>query len=308
MLNIRSKSANKRVIFLFGPTGVGKTELLLRLDASRFAVINADSKQVYRHLDIGSAKPDSEVLSHIKHHLIDILDPWEQFTVGDFVKQADLAVAEIREEGKIPILCGGTAFYFKHFLFGLPTSPRSDAKTRARVDALAEEHGLTWCYQELERVDSISAQRIHPSDSYRIKRALEVYYKSGKPLSFYKLPSTIRAELEPCVIGLERPKEELEARIRQRVELMFEAGLVQEIETLRQLGASMAWPGIQGIGYREFFEQERTREEVIEKIKRNSQSYAKRQMTFFKRLPQVHWFHPQQEEEIQDHIERFLNA
>lgn len=308
MLSIRLKSANRRVIFLFGPTGVGKTELLLHLDANRFSVINADSKQVYRHLDIGSAKPDYEVLSHIEHHLINILDPWEQFTVGDFVKRADVAVAEICEEGKTPILCGGTAFYFKHFLFGLPTSPRSNAKIRAYVEALAKEHGLPWCYQELECVDPVSAERIHPSDGYRIKRALEVYYTSGKPLSSFKLSSTVRSELEPCIIGLERPKEELETRIQLRVEMMFAAGLEQEIETLRQLGASMEWPGIQGIGYREFFEQEREREEIVSKIKSNSQSYAKRQMTFFKRLPQVNWFHPNQHVEIQNLIDCFLNA
>lgn len=282
-----------RIVFLFGPTGVGKTDFLTRLDPDKFAVINADSIQVYRGLDIGSAKVSADVCAYIHHYLIDVEDPWNRFTVGRFLELADQAVLEIAAAGKIPILCGGTAYYFKHFLYGLSEAPASDPAVRQDVARETEEKGLDWAWHELEKVDPQSAGRIHPNDAYRITRALEVYRSSLRPLSDFKPSNRPRYGMHPLIYGLVRPQAELEQRITQRVEQMFQEGLLAEIRGLMARGAEESWPGMQGIGYREFFSARKEGECSISTIKaeiaRNSRLYAKRQMTFFKSFSQVNW-------------------
>lgn len=296
MSSIPLTTRSSRLIFLFGPTGVGKTALLERLFASRFQVVNADSKQIYRHLDIGSAKPEPSLMRRIPHHLIDIKEPWESFSVGEFVRLADDACDKIRISGDIPVICGGTAYYFKHFYYGMPASPKSDPHIRAKIADLAKERGLAWCHAYLEQVDPVSARRIHPSDLYRITRALEVYQSSGKPLSSFTVPTQARDGMRPLIIGLRREREELDARIETRVAQMFDRGLEREIQALRTMGARPEWPGMQGIGYREFFMAEEhpgwDPAEIARQIVRNSRLYAKRQMTFFRSLPEVRWVHP----------------
>ena len=297
-LTIRSNP----LIFLFGPTGVGKTELLQQLFTKHFAVVNADSKQIYRYMNIGSAKPEPALLQEIPHYLIDIKDPWEQFSVGAFVKLADQACLEIRDQGKVPIISGGTAYYFKQFYFGLPKSPKSDPVTRSKIAGLVKTHGLEWCYSRLQTIDPISAERIHPDDSYRITRALEVYEAAGRPLSSFSIPHKAREGMNPLIIGLTRDKAELEKRIVERVKSMFSKGLEQEIEQLMEMGAQADWPGMQGIGYREFFiakeNPDMATEDIAQLIIRNSRLYAKRQMTFFKSLPNVQWVHPDDTETL----------
>ncbi|MFA5468671.1 MAG: tRNA (adenosine(37)-N6)-dimethylallyltransferase MiaA [Sphaerochaetaceae bacterium] len=283
-------------MFLFGPTGVGKTELLEELFSDDYGVVNADSKQIYRYMDVGSAKPSPELRAKIPHYLIDILDPWESFSVGEFVKLADKACQELRALNKIPIICGGTAYYFKHFYYGLPTSPKSDPKVRRKVADEVAKRGLLWAYGRLEKVDPLSAAKIHPADRYRLTRALEVYETSGKPLSGYTLPNRAREGVNPVVIGLFRDKEELAQRIQARVEQMFEEGLVAEVEKLLQMGANAAWPGMQGIGYKEFLSG--SPEQAKAEIVRNSKRYAKRQMTFFRSLEGVNWVHPADKKKI----------
>ncbi len=310
MSNIPQTTKSNPLLFLFGPTGVGKTELLRHVFPHRFSVVNADSKQVYRYLDIGSAKPDTTILSEIPHHLIDIRDPWEQFTVGDFVTLADEACAEIAAQGRIPLLCGGTAYYFKHFYFGMPASPQSDPVIRERVGTWAREKGLPWCFQRLQELDPVSATRIHPADGYRITRALEVYEATGQPLSNFPPPAKPRNGIQPLVLGLQRDKAELHERIDTRVTSMFKNGLVAEFDRLLALGATENWPGMQGIGYREFFIARNTvgmdLDAVADLIRRNSRLYAKRQLTFFKSIPGVHWFHPDDEQGIKDIVENYL--
>lgn len=286
------------VIFLFGPTGVGKTELLMDLDPEKYSVVNADSIQVYRHLDIGSAKANSQTLQAIPHYLIDIFDPWQQFSVGDFVTYADQACREIHAQGKIPVLSGGTAFYFKHFYFGLAQAPPSDEGVRLRLATEIARRGDAWAYQRLAQVDPPSAKRIHPSDMYRVSRALEVYEGSGRPLSSYSVPSEPRNGMKPLVIGLWREGDELKQRIYLRVEQMFSEGLVSEIRHLIEMGADESWPGLQGIGYKEFFQARKSGEASLSmigsQIERNSRYYAKRQMTFFKSFADVLWMNPKE--------------
>jgi tRNA dimethylallyltransferase len=298
------------IIFLFGPTGVGKTDLLTNLDPSRFAVVNADSIQVYRHLDIGSAKASKELQSRIEHHLIDIREPNTQFTVADFIEEADTAIRSIASRGKVPIITGGTAFYFKHFLYGLSEAPASDEATRARVQALIDEKGRAWAHAYLCEVDPASGSRIHINDSYRISRALEVWQQSGRPLSSFDLPTTARRGMKPLIIALMREQEELHRRIRERVDQMFREGLEDEIRRLVAMGAQRSWPALVGIGYREFFTAlatgEYTRTMVGEEIVRNSRAYAKRQLTFFKSFADAQWFNASQTDAITATIESYV--
>ena len=297
------------VVFLFGPTGVGKTELLMDLDPEKYSVVNADSIQVYRHLDIGSAKAKAEILQAIPHYLIDVFDPWQQFSVGDFVAYADQACREIHAQGKIPVLSGGTAFYFKHFYFGLAQAPPSDESVRMSLAQKIQERGDAWAFKRLSQVDPPSAKRIHPSDMYRVSRALEVYEGSGRPLSSYTVPSTARNGMKPLVIGLWREGDELKERIAMRVKQMFSEGLVEEIRHLIDMGADESWPGLQGIGYKEFFQARKSGEASLsmigEQIERNSRYYAKRQMTFFKSFADVTWMNPQDKAPILSLIEAY---
>ncbi|MGN0906578.1 MAG: tRNA (adenosine(37)-N6)-dimethylallyltransferase MiaA [Bullifex sp.] len=295
---MRSNTPSKinKQVFLFGPTASGKTQLVEDFFSDGFQIINADSVQVYRYLDIGSAKPSEELLSRIHHYNVDILDPWEQFTVGEFIKRSDEAARQIVREGDIPLVTGGTAFYFRHYLYGLSEAPTADPEVRQHVQSLLDSEGKEALHERLEKADPVSAGRISINDTYRITRALEVYYQTGRPLSSFELPSQPRNGMKPLIIGLERPRDELYERIDRRVDIMFREGLVDEIRKLKAMGADSSWPAMGAIGYREFLEAEKTGEDSVSlisgKIKTASRRYAKRQITFFSSFPGVHWIHP----------------
>jgi tRNA dimethylallyltransferase len=299
------------IILLFGPTAVGKTDLVLELFRDRGEIVNVDSVQVYRELDIGSAKPDKFYLSQLPHHLIDIRDYNESFNTADFTRLADEAVKGIYQRGRIPVLAGGTAFYFRNFcLGGSDKAPAADLAVREQLEAEAEG-GLEPLWEELVAVDPSYAKKIHRNDKYRIVRALEVYRQSGRPLSSFRQNETFRDCYDYCVIGLERDREELYRRIDQRVNLMMDEGLLDEIKGLITHGAGMADPGLDAIGYKEFFEMGHrgcmTLSDTTDRIRRNSRRYAKRQLTFFKALPGVTWFHPEEKDKIFRHINSFLS-
>ena len=300
-----------KAIVLFGPTAVGKTELTETLFSKGYEIINSDSVQVYRGLDIGSAKPVKALQKRIVHHLLDIRDPHQQYTVGDFLHDAEVLVKEINDRGNIPILTGGTAYYFKQFIYGQAKTPPADMEIREKVRKLIEENGTSWAYSELAKVDKISSERINPNDIYRVSRALEVYYQSGKPLSSFSLGTEIRDDIDFLIIGLVRDKEILDQRINQRVDLMFKAGLYDEIKRLIDSGADASMPGMQGIGYQEFFVAKESGEMNINAIKaeiaKNSRQYAKRQMTFFRSFKDALFFSPDDIERIREEVNRFLS-
>lgn len=301
---------SNKLIFLFGPTSVGKTKLLTDICKDRFSVINADSIQVYKGLDIGSAKVSAEIMEKVPHYIIDILPPTKQFSVADFIEKADEAILDIRSKGRIPIISGGTAFYFKHFLYGLSSAPPTDPKVRDEIEKEIKQNGIKSIYDNLKMVDPISYERINPNDSYRIQRAVEVFRTCGKPLSSFSISTTPRNNMEPLIIGLFREKEEMARRLKLRVNLMMENGLMDEIKGLLRDGAKESWPGMQGIGYREFFEAIKTGEEsktqTLDKIVLNSKHYAKRQYTFFKSFENVNWMDANNEEEIKKLILDFV--
>ncbi|MCX7786215.1 MAG: tRNA (adenosine(37)-N6)-dimethylallyltransferase MiaA [Spirochaetes bacterium] len=292
------------LVLLFGPTGVGKTELILRLFAGIGEVISADSMQVYKGLDIGTAKPSLEVRSQVPHHLIDILDPREQYTAGEFVHRAEELIPQIDVRGRIPIISGGTAYYFKNFLYGLPETPVANPSVREWLDQRLELEGLPRLYEELKRIDPVAGERISPRDTYRILRALEVYYSTGRALSSYAVPVSPRLGRSYRLIGLIRDRKELYQRIDARVEEMFKQGLPEEVARLIALGYGEEDPGMRGIGYREFFQLGKegclTLSQVKTEIQKNSRRYAKRQITFFKSLPGVQWLHPNSIRSLKD--------
>jgi tRNA dimethylallyltransferase len=290
------------VVILFGPTASGKTEILERfVEKQGFPrppeLISADSMQVYRGMDIGTAKPSREQRSLFPHHLIDIRNPDEQFNAGEFVRLAEEAVRTIGERGALPLISGGTGFYLKNFVGGLSGAPPSDAALRA---ALWEElllRGSSSLMEELTACDPVSAARINLHDEYRLLRALEVFRSTGRPLSSYPVSGAGRRDYRLLIIGLTRSREELYRRIDERCAAMFRAGLTGEVKGLLDAGYGPGAPGMRAIGYREFFVEPspgdvRFSEDipaVQALVARNSRRYAKRQLCYFASIPGVTW-------------------
>lgn len=285
------------VIVLFAPTATGKTALAINIFGKsspsffkdKAELISADSMQVYKGLDIGTAKPDAEEQKELKHHLIDLYDIEKQWTVADFVHEADLLCKEIYGREKIPLIAGGTGFYIRNFILGLPETPVSDEKIRNQLKERIKAEGKEKLYEELCRIDPESALKININDEYRIVRALEVFYATGKPRSSFKLNLKPRNQYDFKVIILERNREDLYDRINRRVDDMFDAGLAKEVQSLCESGARPDMPGMQAIGYREFFDGEGMLrpdlDQVRHLIKHDSRKYAKKQYTFMADIP-----------------------
>ena len=279
------------VIVIFAPTASGKTALTRELfspQGSHFIlnaeVVSADSQAVYREMDIGTAKPTKEFCKEIPHHLIDILNPDQQFNVSDFVDAADAACKDIFFRGKIPVVCGGTGFYIRNFLYGVPPTPVSDEKIRNELKNRIEKEGNLALYQELQKIDPESAAKIHVNDSYRICRALEVFYISGNTRTSYQIEQKFREKYDFLFIVLQPEREVLYERIRQRVDIMFDDGLEEEVRTLISKGYNRETPGLKAIGYSEWFESEKL-DEIREAIKHHSTKYAKKQYTYIRDIP-----------------------
>ena len=225
---------------LFSPAG---SHFILKAE-----VISADSQAVYKGMDIGTAKPDPSFCKEIPHHMIDLVSPDRQFSVSDFVERADILCRDIYQREKLPLVCGGTGFYIRNFLFGLPATPKSDEKIRNELKARIETEGNQALYEELCRIDPESAAKIHVNDAYRICRALEVFYTTGKKRSESQVSVKLRDLYDFCFIVLEPEREALFNRIRQRVDLMFEDGLRGEVEKLIRAGYTKESPGMKAIG------------------------------------------------------------
>ncbi|NNM66609.1 MAG: tRNA (adenosine(37)-N6)-dimethylallyltransferase MiaA [Spirochaetales bacterium] len=295
-----TNSKIRPVVLVFGPTAVGKTRFLLDQLGDRGEVVVADSIQIYRGLDIGSAKPSAEERALLPHHLLDILEPSEAFDVGLFVPLAEQAVDLIHQKNKIPVLCGGTAFYFWNFLFGLPTAPPSTTQTREQAARDLESWGPEGLRSRLKEVDAPSAQRIGKADHYRLLRAWEVWLACGRPLSSFPRKEKIREDYAISLFSLERPPEELLLRLDQRIDAMLAQGLVEEIRALVSQGYDENTPALRGIGYAEFLpwilRGESSYSQAVERLRFHSRQYAKRQRTFFRRIPGVVSLNPDQPE------------
>lgn len=285
------------VVVIFAPTASGKTALMRELfsqNGSHFIltgeVVSADSQQVYKHMDIGTAKPSPEFCKEIPHHLIDMLLPSQQWNIFDFVKAADRACEEIAGRGKIPVVCGGSGFYVRSFLYGPPPTPESDSRVREELKNRIAAEGNEALYNELKMLDPQSAQRIHVNDAYRICRALEVYRLSGKPRSSYSTSLALRDKYNFVLVVLEPPREALYERIRGRVDQMFRDGLEDEVRSLVAMGYGAESPGMKAIGYSEWFDDEKPGQlrddgTVRDEIKKHSCKYAKKQFTYIRDIP-----------------------
>jgi tRNA dimethylallyltransferase len=294
------------VLVIFGPTASGKTDLLLRLfgstSAQKAEVVSADSMQVYRGMDIGTAKPSPEERLQLPHHLIDIRNPDEQFTAGDFVRLAREVIDDISGRGNIPIVSGGTGFYLRNLVLGLPEAPPSDKAIRDALKLELQRNGAAALMEELARLDPVSAGKIHLNDEYRLLRALEVQRLCGRPLSSFNSIGDGAPGYDFRVIGLYRPREELYRRINERCAAMFANGLPEEVQKLYDSGYTPRDPGLRAIGYREFFVEDPPTSGVFRLsqdiagvqalVAMNSRRYAKRQITFFSSLPGAQWINP----------------
>ncbi|WP_445436195.1 tRNA (adenosine(37)-N6)-dimethylallyltransferase MiaA [Candidatus Borreliella tachyglossi] len=283
-----------KIVFIFGPTAVGKSDILFNFPKGVAEIINVDSVQVYKEFDIASCKPSRELQAHIKHHLIDFLAPTEKYTLGVFYKEAWRIIDNLREHMKIPIFVGGSAFYFKHLQYGMPSTPAITSEIRNYVDNLLNMRGKNYLLEELKRVDFKRYESISKNDIYRIKRSLEVYYQTCIPISQFLGRGQMLENV--LSIGLRRPMEEMKVRIIARVKNMIDYGLLEEIKRLLAKGYDETTPAFKGIGYREFLLWKSRPycmlNDIISLINKNSFLYVKRQMAFFDKIPNVLWFHP----------------
>lgn len=287
----------KPLIILTGPTAVGKTHLSIRLaKAVQGEIISADSMQVYRHMDIGSAKIRPEEMEGVPHHLIDCLNPDEDFNVVRFQEMAKEAMAHIYQRGHIPILTGGTGFYIQAITGDIDfTQHGEDNSYRLALEKKAAEEGAQSLHDMLQKVDPLSAQTIHANNVKRVIRALEYYNQTGQPISSHNLEQrqkTSPYQLAYFVLNDERSR--LYQRIDQRVDEMISSGLVKEVETLKAMGCHPGMVSMQGLGYKEilaYLEGECSLEEAVYILKRDTRHFAKRQITWFKREQDVEWFY-----------------
>ena len=285
------------LICICGPTASGKTGLAValakRLDAE---VVSCDSMQIYRGMDVGTAKPDAAEMDGVPHRLLDVAEPGEDFSVGRYVKLADAAIADIRGRGKTAIVCGGTGLYMDSLIKGETFAAPSRPAQREYVEHIAEEKGLAYVYEMLKDADPETAEKLHISDRKRIIRAMEVFLITGMPLSWHNAQSKQRPpKYEPVWIGLTyRDRAKLYARVDARVDEMLDRGLEAEVRALLDRGIDPKTTAMQAIGYKEMaaaLQGKCSVEQAAEQIKQASRRYAKRQLTWFRRNEAVRWLY-----------------
>lgn len=285
----------KKVIVIAGPTATGKTALSVRLAKELGTeVISADSVQIYRKLNIGSAKPTAEEMQGISHHMMDILEPEASFSVADFCAIAKDTVDAIHQKGKIPIIAGGTGLYISSFMNNISFAEEKTENTiRDALYRQLEQIGAEAMHQKLSAIDPVAAKSIHPHNTKRVIRAIEIFETTGKTMTEQNRESKlVPSPYAFILVGLNCERELLYERINRRVDMMVEQGLFQEVQALLEQGVSKDAQSMQGIGYKEAVQYlcgEISKEESIEAIKQNSRRYAKRQLTWFKREP-YRWF------------------
>ena len=284
----------RKIIVIVGPTAVGKTDLSIALaERLQTEIISADSVQVYKGLDIGSAKPTAEEMKGIPHHLIDCVPANEPFSVSDYVSRAKTEIQRLLESGKIPVVVGGTGLYVNGLMYDMNFGEScADEVFRSEMEAFAKREGNEALHAKLAALDPEAAERIHCNNLKRVIRALEINHVTGKPSANFATAPKLTDDYEVVLIGLMRSRESLYERINRRVELMVEAGLIEEVKKLNNLGINDSCQSMQGIGYKEvltYLKGQSTYEEMIDAIQQGSRNYAKRQMTWFKRYENIRW-------------------
>ena len=290
---------NDKIIAVAGPTASGKSALALEL-CKRLGgeLVSLDSMQIYKGLDIGTAKPTKAEQAEVRHHMIDICDPREKFSAADFAERAHGVIADIRSRGKRVLLCGGTGLYLDTVLGRLDFGEiESNEKLRRDLIAFAEKNGADALYERLVKIDPQAAEKIHPNNVRRVARAIEIYELTGKTKTEHDREAISDSPYDSLIIGLDyNDREVLYSRINRRVDLMIDAGLETEVRSLLSEGLLSADSTAgQAIGYKEmlgYIAGEYTLEDAIEKIKLGTRRYAKRQLTWLRRNPEINWLYP----------------
>lgn len=296
------------LVVLTGPTAVGKTSLSIGLAKALDAeIISADSMQVYKYMDIGSAKIRPWEMQGVPHHLVDVLDPREEFHVVRFQQMAKEAMEQIYSRGKIPLLVGGTGFYIQAVTRDIDFSQEGeDSPFRRELEALAREKGAEYLHSRLAQVDEESARKIHPNNVKRVIRALEFYEENHYPISLHNQQEKEKeSPYNLAYFVLNAPRDLLYRRIDQRVDQMVEEGLLDEVRHLKDMGCDRSLVSMQGLGYKEilaYLEQEISFEEAIRILKRDTRHFAKRQITWFKREKDVIWMDKEKYDYDEDRI------
>ncbi|MBE0713765.1 MAG: tRNA (adenosine(37)-N6)-dimethylallyltransferase MiaA [Candidatus Aminicenantes bacterium] len=299
------------IVIVLGPTAVGKSRVAVDL-ALRFGgeVISGDSIQVYRGFDIGTDKPPAASRRGVRHHLIDIVGPEVQFTAADFVREALKAAGEITSRGHLPLIAGGTGLYIKALVDGLFPGPGRNPALRAALEATAQEEGLDSLFRRLQAIDPEYARKVRSRDRVRIIRALEVHAATGLPISehFRRTESPVRGR-NVLRLGLRLERDALYRRIDDRVEQMFERGLVEEVRGLLERGVAENAPPFRALGYSHvlrLLRGEVSREEAVASTKADTRHYAKRQTTWFRKMDDVAWFSPDDGPALEEHVQNHL--
>lgn len=301
-----------QLVVITGPTATGKTALAVELAAQFNAeIVSADSRQVYRHLDIGTAKPTRQERTAATHHVLDVVNPDESFDAARFRSLAVAAIQDIRRREKNVFVVGGTGLYVRALTRGLFPSPPADSALRERLQQHKQDNGAGFLHAWLERVDPNAAKRIHPNDSVRLIRALEVFLMSGIPISQWQQEHGFQERpFDTLTIGLAIDRSVLHQRIAQRCHHMVRDGLIDELQHIWSLGYSPDLAVLQTIGYaqmRQFLEGKCSQEEAIDEMAKETRRLAKRQMTWFRAEPELVWFAPTQRPEIRLATQRFFD-
>ncbi|PKL80305.1 MAG: tRNA (adenosine(37)-N6)-dimethylallyltransferase MiaA [Ignavibacteriae bacterium HGW-Ignavibacteriae-4] len=301
------------VIVITGPTASGKTSLSIELAHSlKSEIISADSRQVYKLMDICTAKPSQVELNTVKHHLIDFLDPNIEYSAGKFADDATKVIKKLYESDIIPIVCGGSAFYIKALFDGLfDEENKSKPEIRIKLNQELENFGIGYLQEQLEKVDYKSYTIIELDNPRRVIRALEYYYSTCEPISVaYEKRSTIKSEFQPIYFAIDYPREELYDRINQRCEQMWNNGLVNEYKSLISLGYDENLNSLNTVGYKEsrdYLKGIYSKEEALEEFKKNTRRFAKRQLTWFRKNKDINWLEGKSESKL-DQINDIIKA
>lgn len=285
----------KDIIVVAGPTAVGKTQYAIELaKALDGEIVSCDSMQLYKYMDIGSAKPTSEELAQAKHYLVDEIDPRQPFSVAEYQKMASAAIREIHGKGKPAIISGGTGLYLNSLLYEMDFGADvADDGYRKELEDFAAEQGAEALHARLAEKDPAAAERIHPNNIKKVIRALEAVEKGGKAIRPFTEVQKENPLYRPFLIGLTRDRQELYDRINMRVDILMQQGLLEEVTGLFEMGLTEDNISMKGIGYKEIIQHlkgEYTLEEAVDKIKQNTRHYAKRQLTWFRRYEKMNWF------------------
>ena len=285
----------QKLVIVAGPTASGKTGLSIEI-AKHFngEIIGADSMQIYKYMDIGTAKPTAEERAEVPHHMVDFLEPNEEYSVADYTEQAHEVIAEIASRGKLPVMCGGTGLYINSVADDVTFGDfETNYELRDSLQTIAEKEGSQKLLDMLAEFDKTSAERLHPNNLRRIIRAIEFYKSTGIPISEHqRMTKEKESRYAPIMVSIDWDRQELYDRINRRVDIMLEEGLFNEVKSLMDKGYTQALNSMKGIGYKEVIdciEGRMSYEATVELIKQSSRRYAKRQLTWFRRDKRIHW-------------------